>query len=296
MGYNDDRGVVMSDGLIERLEQSGLDIFAAEIVKGGETLLHYAPDGGKRHPVYSAAKSVTSAAFCIAWQEGLVSPEIPLCDFLEEHYRPLVSPQMKALPFSRFLTMTAGAYPFRPEGSDWLRTALSNDPDHSDAGFHYSNIPAYLVGAAVENAVGGDLMRFLRQRLFDPLGIPEFPYMRSPEGHFYGATGMELSARELALLGRLYLQEGRWNEHQLIARDKIKAAAAPRIPTGSGDSYGYFFRVGKDHFSMVGKWGQRCMVFPEKQLVIAYLSDQPERCDELYRAALLTAAGITPDV
>ena len=284
----------MSDAFISRLEQSGLDVFAAEIIREGRTLLHYAPEGGKRHPVYSAAKSVTSAAFCIAWREGLVAPEMPLCDFLDKKYRAFISPKMSALPFRRFLTMTAGAYPFRPEGDNWLQNALSNDPDHSDESFHYSNIPAYLVGAAVENAVGGGLMKYLRQRLFDPLEIPEFPYRTSPEGHFYGATGMELSAAELAVLGQLYLQKGQWRDRQLIGQDEIGAAVTPRVPTGSGDSYGYFFRVGKGHYSMVGKWGQRCIVFPEKQLVIAYLSDQPRRCDELYRAALLTAAELVP--
>ena len=280
----------MTDAFISRLEESGLEVFSAEIICRGERLLHYAPGGDVRHPVYSAAKSITSAAFSAAWDEGLVSPEMPLCSFLEKRYAALASPEMKALPFHRFLTMTAGAYPFRPEGDDWLGAILRNDPDHSDESFHYSNIPAYLVGAALENAVGGDLMKFLRSRILDPLRIDEFPFSRSPEGHFYGATGIELSVSELALLGQLYLRKGELNGSRIISRQHIEAAVTPYTAAGAGDSYGYFFRIGKDHFSMVGKWGQRCVIFPEKELVIAYLSYQPERADELYRAALLTAA------
>lgn len=268
--------------LLSALEAAGLHIHAAEFVLNGETLFRVCPDGDTRYPVYSITKSVTSAAFCLACDDGAVSPEMPLADFLEEKYSPLISAGFSALPFSRFLTMTAGKYPFRPDGDDWLAGILSMDTDHSDTGFHYSNIPAYLVGAALENALDCPLADYLDCRLFQPLGIAMPPYRTSPEGHFYGATGMELTVRELAVLGQLYLQHGVWQGSRIISESSLLSALRPYVDTGSGDSYGYFFRVLPDCCWMSGKWGQRCIVFPEKGLVAAYLSDYPAGSEKLH--------------
>ncbi len=271
----------MFNTLFERLEKSGLDIYAAEIIHDGETVLHKCFNGNIRRPVYSITKSVTSTAFSLACDDGLLSPDARLSDFMESRYKPLMSDDFIKLSFHRFLTMTAGRFPFRPSGENWCKSILSLDTDHTDDSFHYSNIPAYLVGVAVENAAGGDLSSYLNKRLWEPLGISPPPFQTSPEGHFYGATGMELTVNELALLGKFYLDSGSINGKQIISKAAMNRLVTPFVKTNENDSYGYFFRVADDHFSMSGKWGQRCMVYPEKKLVAAYLSHQPERSKEL---------------
>lgn len=267
----------MLEQLINITDSQGIKILAAEVFLDGVTEVLNADE---RLPVYSVTKSVTSAAFALACDDGLVSPEMPLAQFLDgEADFPKALAQM---PFERFLTMTAGKYPFRPEGDNWLKNICSLDTDYTDTDYHYSNIPAYLVGAALENAVGGELMKYLDERLFSKLGISGLTYKKSPEGHFYGATGMEISAHELALLGRLFLQNGFWYGVPIISESAVKRAVSAHVSTGSGDSYGYFFRNAGTHFSMVGKWGQRCIICPNKRLVIAYLSHEPENSDKLF--------------
>lgn len=284
----------MYDVIFDMLAEKGLDIHAAEVIHGDNVVLHKRFGEDTRYPVYSAAKSITSAAFSLACDDGLISPDSKLSDFIEKKYHGLMSESFKELPVRRFLTMTAGKYPFRPSGNNWLEAILWLDADHSDTGYHYSNIPAYLVSTAVENAVGGSLIRFLDKRLFSPLGISTPPFEISPEGHFYGATGMKLSVHELALFGMLYLYGGSFGKQHIISKASVIEATYPHVRTDSGDSYGYFFRIADDHFSAVGKWGQRCMVYPEKKLVIAYLSHQPERSDELYSVFKSYAEIITP--
>ncbi len=281
----------MFESILSELECSQFHLHGIELLKGGETVLHKSYGADVRLPVYSVTKSLTSAAFCLAVGDGLLSPELPLAQFLEK--RCCLPEGFEKLPFERFLTMTAGEYPFRPQGENWLDYIFSLDTDFSDTAFHYSNIPAYLVGAACENAVGGDLMAYLEKRLFEPLGIPRPTFAKSPEGHFYGATGMELTVRELALLGQLYLQKGKWQNQQLISSELVSRSVSPIVPTDSGDSYGWFVRAADDHFSFVGKWGQRCMVYPQKELVIAYLSHNPDSSQQLYQLIRdFTAANI----
>lgn len=281
----------MFEKLTDNIVDAGLHVHGIEVLINGETALHRCFDSDVRYPVYSVTKSITSAAFAIASDEGKLSADEPLCEYLESRYRSAAPEGLRKLTFHRFLTMTAGAFPFRPCGDDWTEYILSLPTDYSDCRFHYSNIPAYLVGAACENAVGERLPEYLAPRLFEPLGIPAPPYQTCPQGHFYGATGMELTVHELALLGQLYLQKGLWYGKQLISPEMAERSVSPLVQAESG-SYGYFFRVSSDCFSINGKWGQRCFIYPEKQLVIAYLSDLPERAGEMERIASEIAASL----
>lgn len=275
---------------IDKLSSDSFDVLAFEVYHQGGTGFLYEKESGKRCPVYSVTKSITSSAFSIACGDGVVSPDTPLAQLLPKKYTAELPEGFDKLPMSRFLTMTAAEYPFRPSGENWLDTIFSLDVDYSVPSYHYSNIPAYLVGAAVENAVGKKLIEYLDERLFAPLGITQPPYSTSPEGCFYGATGMSFTVEELTRLGRLYLQNGDWNGTQLIGERFVKAAVTPHVDTGFGDHYGYFFRIAEDHFSMVGKWGQRCMIYPKYDLVISYLSNEPERSAQLYEAVKAFAA------
>lgn len=273
----------MFDRLCDELIGAGLGVHAIEMIYKGRVVLHECFDGDRAYPVYSAAKSVTSMAFSLCCDDGLLSPQTVLADFIDAEYKELFPVGFDKLPFQRFLTMTAGNFPFRPQGDDWLRYIFSLDTDLCDTSFHYSNIPAYLVGVACENAACIPLAQYLQRRVFDPLGIAPPKFSTCPKGHFYGATGMETDVHSLALLGQLFLQNGEYSGKQLITKQAVGLAVSPHVFTGS-DHYGYFFRIGDGCFSMVGKWGQRCIVYPAKGLVTAYLSDCPNRSQELFAA------------
>ena len=283
----------MCADLMRCLNKASLDIYAAHIVLCGETVFHYDNGAFERYPVYSVTKSITSAAFSLACADGLMTTDTPIADLLPKRYRNQISDNLRKLPIKRFLTMTAGEFPFRPDGDDWLKTILSLDIDFTDKTFHYSNIPAYFVSAALENTVEETLIDYLDKRLFDPLGIKRPPYSLSPEGYFYGATGMYFSVSELARLGSLYLHKGHCGNEIIIPSELITEAVTPYVHTKKGDGYGYYFRIADDHYSMVGKWGQRCMIYPKHELVITYLSHQPYRSEELYHVMNAFAHSLT---
>ena len=150
--------------------------------------------------------------------------------------------------------------------------------------FSYSNIPAYLVGLAAGNAAGEPLSDYLRRELLAPLGIESPVFRTDPQGRFYGATGMELSVEELSRLGRLYMQDGLWNGKRLFSGSWAEAAVRPQIDAGKGQGYGYFFWTGLRDFSVSGKWGQKCLVYPGRKLIISWEGEMPETSGKFERA------------
>ncbi|SFX65014.1 CubicO group peptidase, beta-lactamase class C family [Ruminococcus sp. XPD3002] len=238
-----------------------------------------------RYPAYSATKSVTSTAVGLAVSEGKMDISRPLAECLDETLVNAMPAELRngfsKLSIERFLTMSVTGYPFRPEGEDWLREVLAMHPDtESGPSFSYTNVSAYLVGAACENAVGMPIPEYLQPRIFEPLDMPLPEFQYDPQGRFNGATGMKLTVHELSLIGQLYLQEGEWNGTQLVPKEWTKLAVLKHIDNDRG-GYGYFFWCGNDSFSISGKWGQRCIVYPKKGVMITYMGNIPDGAEKI---------------
>lgn len=277
----------MYQDLTEEIVRRGLKVYGIEIFEGGKVAFkrQFAPD--VRYPIYSAVKSFTSTAAGLAVQEGKLSIEDGLGALLPGRYLNGLPEEVKTavdrLPLRRLLTMSVPGFPFRPEGEDWLWWALRCGAGYdSPEVFSYSNVPAYLVGVAVAEAVGEHLIDYLTPRLFEPLGIDKPEFSNDPQGRFYGATGMKLTVHELSLLGQLYLQDGVFNGHRLLTEEWVRMATSCQI-TGKDGGYGYFFWVDADSFSISGKWGQKCLVYPDKGRMVTWMGDLPERSGEMLR-------------
>lgn len=279
----------MFSQIINEITKEKLEVYGIEIMQKGELIFsHYFYDN-KAYPIYSATKSFVSTTFSLAVQENKIDYDSKIYEFLPHKYLQLIpnsqKNNFKQLNMKRFLTMSVAGLPFRPSGSDWLENILSLPIDYSKAPtFSYSNIPAYLVGVACENAVGKHLIDYLTPRLFKPLGIKNPTFQNCPQGHFYGATGMELTINELSRLGQLYLSNGTFNGKKILDEKYIKKATSKQIDNLEG-GYGFYFWITENCFRISGKWGQKCLVYPEKDLIITYLSNLPESADKMLNIA-----------
>lgn len=274
----------MYEELIKRLEAEQYCIYGLEIRQGGELVFSWHPAPDVRYPVYSATKSVTSLAAGFAAAEGKLSVDRPLSEYLPQEYLQRMPAEKREaflpLPVRRFLCMSVPGYPFRPEGEDWLEFSLACPIEPEKILFDYSNISAYLVGIAVERAVGERMEDYLRPRLFEPLGIENPVLQTDPQGCFYGATGMQLTVEELSRIGQVYLEKGCYHGKRLLPESWIKEAASRQIINREG-GYGYFVWVQKDSFSISGKWGQKCILYPGKNLSVSWLGNMPEQSREM---------------
>ena len=83
---------------------------------------------------------------------------------------------------------------------------------------------------------------------------------------------MFLTVPELAKIGQLCLQKGMFEGQRPVSETYIDEATSIQQMNREG-GYGYFFWKYKEGYRISGKWGQRSFVFPEKDMVITYLSN-----------------------
>ncbi|MCR5274262.1 MAG: beta-lactamase family protein [Clostridiales bacterium] len=275
---------------------NGWKVHGTEVYENG-VLTHSFGDTENLHEIYSVTKSVLSIAVAIAYDEGKFDLERCVLDYLPKENIAKMSPSQKKdfekIPIRRLLTMTVEGLPFRPEGENWLDFALSSKIENPEEKvFNYSNISAYLVGVALTEAIGQELGVFIEERIFKPLGIEKYEYSRSPEGYFYGASGMKLSVSGLSKLGLLFYNGGMANGKRIISEEYVKMATSVQHPTREG-GYGFFVWKYRSGFSLNGKWKQKCYVLPDEGILVSYLSDIQDDSHDLLQSMEKNILGIS---
>jgi hypothetical protein len=119
------------------------------------------------------------------------------------------------------------------------------------------------------------LTRYLRDRLFDPLGIGEVGWS-TVAGREQGYTGLHARTEDIAKLGQLYLQQGEWQGRQLISREWVAEATSKHVETANQQQnpdwrqgYGFQFWMSRHGYRGDGAYGQFCVILPEHDMVVA---------------------------
>jgi CubicO group peptidase (beta-lactamase class C family) len=273
------------------------------------------PDDG--HDVRSVTKSVIGALVGIALADGSIeSLDATVGEVFADRLPAHADHRMDGVTLRQLLAMTSGLPADDPglggdpkilgqvqQSPDWVR-AILGVPLTADPGsrFAYSSATSHLLSALVADATGGSTLAFARERLFGPLGIdtsdvfdpavvgPPTPeqieqYDRArvawptdPQGYHFGMALLKLPTRDLAKLGYLYLNEGRWDDEQVVPADYVRASTSPGVsrPRGPVD-YGWHWWVTRDDdersFFARGYGGQLVHVNPALDLVTVVTSD-----------------------
>ncbi len=271
------------DALIKDIQDNHWNVHGMEIYEDGRLIHQYGHTIGARFPIYSATKTITSIAAGMAWDQGKIDLEQSILAYLPpETVSQMPAEQIAAfreVTVRRLLTMSVSSFPFRPQGESYLNFSLACPiPDVQARTFHYSNIPAYLVGVALTQAVSEDLFQYLNRNLFTPLHIEDPVFQRCPDGYFYGASGMELSVHDLSQIGLLLYHGGVYEGRRIVSEEYVKMASDVQQTNREG-GYGFFLWKYRDGFRISGKWKQKCYILPAKKLVVTYLSHiEEESC------------------
>ncbi len=284
------------------LQNTGTQAFI--VIRDDTVLYEHYFNGAARDSTltsFSAAKSFVSTLVGIAVADGAIrSIDDPITRYLPELARR--DPRFGAITIRHLLDMSSG---IRYEengfvnGDDALtyyypdlrelalsRTTIAGEPGKS---WLYNNYHPLLLGLILERATGMPVARYLETRVWQPMGA-EYPASWSLDSAASGFEKMEsgINARaiDFAKLGRLYLEERRVRDRQILPSAWVDAATradasvdrASWYPAWMDEPYGqaYHQRLwwgatrpdGSYAFAAEGNYGQEIFVDPRTRTII----------------------------
>lgn len=317
--------VVRHGQLVVELYRTGRDksiwsLMAHEVAFGPEV----------PHDMRSISKSVVGLLFGIVQQQGKIgsldTPVLTLYphdlypDFDDLRSPPLGSPERNAITIEHLLTMSSGLEWNESLGSygsfanDETRLYWFWSPYHyalsraivAPAGsrFDYNGGGTAVLADITTRAAGMGLRELAGSALFEPLGIRDWEWIADPHRRPLAFAGLRMRPRDLAKIGRLMLDHGRWQGRQIVPAEWVEASMRPRIETGDGLQYGYQWWAGQVDWhgqklpwaAGFGNGGQRLFVVPGLDLAVVvtagtYNDEQIGRSvNKLFREIVATVA------
>ncbi len=230
---------------------------------------------GMWHITHSMCKSITGMAIGMLIEEGKLKLNENIYDIFSDHMNAFSKIFHPVITVENLLTMTSGVT-FNESGivsgNDWLGSFLNASVNGKPGTeFQYNSLNTYVLSAIVTKRTGETLTEYLTPRLFGPLGITKYYWETCPKGITKGGWGLFLCAEDMAKLGQLYLQKGKWNGQQLVSEYWIEISTARHLKT-QNDTYGYGYQLWMEQrpgsFEYNGMLGQNVIIYPDMDMVL----------------------------
>ena len=205
-------------------------------------------------------------------------------------------PNEKKATIKDVLSARSGVFHAASNPGDYLEFAPTRGSVKPGQYWLYSNWDFNLAGFILEKQTGKTIYEDLERTLAIPLGMQDWDSsIQHKSGDttrsIYPAYHMWFSTRDMARIGLLMLNNGRWNNRQIIDSTWVQEMIRPRTdfsevnkntPAYRGSNfyfgYGYFWwlwqnlsdRRFQGGYSALGALGQTISVFPAVQTVIVY--------------------------
>jgi CubicO group peptidase (beta-lactamase class C family) len=187
--------------------------------------------------------------------------------------------QKQAMTLDDLLTMRSGldwqegdtAYNALYLSRDWVQFVLDEPMAQAPgSAFNYCSGCSHVLSAIIQQSTGQNPRDFAEQTLFEPLGITNVNWDTDASGIPIGGWGLQLTPREMAKLGYLFLHGGQWDGQQIVSAGWVKNATAQHTAATGGLGYGYQWWTVPSlrAYTALGLFGQTILVIPEDDLVI----------------------------
>jgi CubicO group peptidase (beta-lactamase class C family) len=253
------------------------------------------------HDLRSVTKSIVSLLYGIALADGVVPPldESILTHFPQ--YSDLTQQDdRRQILIREVLSMKMGtqwdeSLPYSDPRNSEIAMELSPDryryvldrPMVREPGeeWVYNGGAVALIGKLISDGAGMPLDEYAKEKLFTPLGIEHFDWIRGADGIPSAASGLRLTLRDLAKIGRLVAQKGVYKDTRIVPEDWLKESFVPRSDIDGGEiRYGYFWWLSgrgtpPSWVAGFGNGGQRLTVAPKTGLVVVVFAgnyNQPD--------------------
>lgn len=228
------------------------------------------------HVSYSMCKSIVAMAIGILIDEGKLSIVDKLDDIFDEQIG-LLKFHRKTITVKNLLDMTSGSE-FNEagaiSGNDWVSSFLEAGTKFEPGSqFEYNSMNTYMLSAIVTKVTGKSLFEFCKERIFNPMGIKRVFWESCPRKITKGGWGLFIRTEDMAKLGQLYLNKGKWNGVQIVPEKWVEESTTPQILTGRTDStyYGYQLWINGDRqgsYAFNGMLGQNVFIYPDINMVV----------------------------
>ena len=248
------------------------------------------------HDLRSASKSWTNVLIGAAMQSGVpIRLDSPVFETMLGSVPADLDPRKKAMTLEHLISMTAGfdcddsgdrpgdEDPMQEQTAqpDWYRYSL-DVPMAWDSGekIVYCSMKPNLAAGMLEKIAGEPLPEMFYRLVAKPMHMGTYHLFLQPTGQAYGGGGHHFTTRDFMKLTQLFLNDGKWEGHQIVSREWAqKSGAALRVLSPkSGQTYGYLwnsfeypYRGRKLHaYFPGGNGGQVYIGIPELHLLIAF--------------------------
>ena len=240
------------------------------------------------HRMYSVTKSIVAIAVGFAEQDGLLT----LDDTMEMHFPSELEGQtdenMRKQTIRNMLNMCTAKlerswFAMKPE--DRVRFYFENDkPDSRPAGtiFQYDSTGTFVLCALVERLTGKTFVEYMKEKLFDKLGISDETYcLKCPGGHSWGDSALLMKPKDMMLIVKFLMNKGKWCGEQILnekfATDAISSLVdnnALGIENFNTYGYGYYiWRTYDNGFLFNGMGCQLFIGLPDQGIMFGYNGD-----------------------
>ncbi|MGO4811779.1 serine hydrolase domain-containing protein [Cupriavidus sp. 2MCAB6] len=271
--------------LSQWIRRDQLDVRSLIVIKDGKLVFERYGDELARdynHELYSVTKFISALLVGTLVGDGKLTAQDKPAPLLAAA-RPDLAPALadkQDIELRHLMSMSSGLSYKLVEGTDTLYYGV---PDRlkvaasaavrTKAGteFDYIDVNPVLVGATITQVSGQPEQRYAEARLFKPLGMSHYRWDGADgKGAVSGGWGLRLRSIDMAKLGLLMLNQGKWQGRQIVPADWV---ARMTTPAGPAADYGYYCWVNnivksEREFSAMGFKGQFITVLPQQNAVV----------------------------
>jgi len=245
------------------------------------------------HPISSVTKSITSLAVGVCIDKGYIpSTDVLICDYFPEYEEIFKKdPLKKQITLKHLLAQTSGLtwnewtvhYSYAgnqlielsQNPSNWC-DAILNLPILSPPGesFSYNSGCSELIKEIICRSTGRDFEEFVKTEILNKIGIFTIHWDKYQGNGAPAWGGISLNTRDMARIGLLILNQGKWGDTQIVSSKWIEQSTIPIVNAGIVD-YGLHWWVGTQPdgnplIYAAGYGDQYVYIAPDKNLVIAF--------------------------
>ena len=268
---------------VRRLQKEDVNMHGFILTVNGQekAKAYYAPfREGQPHRMYSVSKTITALAIGMLLDAGKLRLDDPICDYFQDYLPENLSPWLAALTIRDMLRMaTCYRWTQYREGVDenWAKSFFTGTPTHAPGSvFYYDTGCSQVLAALVKRLSGQEVINYLEDRLFKPLGCRDERYwLRDPSGCCQGGTGLCMSLRDMHRIAVCLLNDGEGVVPAWFAREMTEKHIETLNQANEEEQYGYCWQCWRTRagWVMYGMGGQLAIVCPDKKTVLSTIAD-----------------------